>query len=74
MKLKEYAQHIALLAQRHPYLEVIHSGDDEGNYYYPVHYTPTIGHFSQGEFKSKEETLKENGNGDGGFVNAICIN
>lgn len=63
MTLKEYSDRLVELANKHPNALVVHSKDDEGNGFQPVHYAPTEGNYKDGEF---ETGVKK--------VNAVCIN
>ena len=45
--------------------EVIAAGDDEGNSFTPVYYSPASGTFEHGEWKALEE---------GGKPTAVCLN
>lgn len=65
MKLKNYAAALAILAEKYPNADVIHSSDDEGNFFKRVVYEPTEGNFNCGEFNSEAEGKK---------VNAVCVN
>ncbi len=65
MKLKDYAKHISDMAKKYPNAEVVYASDDEGNFFAPVNYGPSIGTFSDGQFSALEPD---------GKVDAICIN
>ena len=62
MKLKEYANYIAELAEKYPNAKVVSAIDEEGNGFNEVVYSPSAGTFKDGEFS------------EGGKVNAVCIN
>ena len=70
MTLKEYADEVVKLAVDYPGLKVICSSDDEGNSFNPVHFTPTLGHFRNGDEFVAIQQAKE----DGLTINAVCIN
>lgn len=46
--------------------EVITSTDDEGNGYNRVHYSPTKGHFADGDFTTGPTVQNK--------INAVCLN
>lgn len=47
-------------------LEVIYSRDDEGNFFSPVFYSPTVGRFNRSENEFDQESILK--------PNAVCIN
>lgn len=66
MKLKEYIEGLNELVEQNPEaleMEVCSSADDEGNYFNPVHFGPTLGEMTDGEFDQETET-----------PNTVCIN
>ena len=69
MKLKDYAEKLSKLAERCPDVEVIYSGDDEGNDFQAVSYSPTLGFYEKGEFRSYDPDNK-----DTVTINAVCLN
>jgi len=75
MKLKEYLSELnAMVANDSSILEmeVVMSSDSEGNSFHKVGYTPTIGHFSRGDFlPSSQFEEEERPMTD---VNSICLN
>jgi hypothetical protein len=66
MKLKEYIEELQKIAQDYPDAVVVYSADDEGNYFEEVHFGPSVGRFSNGEWESGEDMQ--------GKPNAVCIN
>lgn len=65
MKLKEYTERLNQLSKNHPEAsnyEVVTSRDDEGNGFNRVHYHPSIGNFSDGEFSEESKP------------NSVCLN
>lgn len=74
MKLKEYLLKLHELAEERPELlecDVVTAGDDEGNWYTRVFYTPSIGHLTEMGDWSCEADIEEM-ELDG--VNAVCLN
>jgi hypothetical protein len=69
MKLKEYAAKINELAQKYPDVNVMYMSDDEGNYCFPVRYSPYAGHFN----KCENEFIPDD-NTEEFVVNTVCIN
>jgi len=67
MTLQQYIDQLGALVKESPealeYL-VITSGDDEGNSFTPVHYSPAVGEFRDREFTP----------GDTRNSNAVCLN
>ena len=75
MTLKEYLENLNEFVAEHPEAleyEVVTSADDEGNYYNPVHYTPSIGLFKDDEFTHKDNF--EECEIDNEDANSVCIN
>lgn len=77
MTLSEYIKKLQALENKgYGELEVIYSVDEEGNAFYSVYHSPSVGVFHDGMFYSREEDkkfLKE----DEGIEkndNAICVN
>jgi hypothetical protein len=73
MKLEEYLAELNLLVTERPELlklDVITSGDGEGNYFNHVHYHPTYGHLDEdGDF------IPRNSDDFGRrILNAVCLN
>lgn len=66
MNIIAYAEKIAELAKKHPTAEVVFAGDNEGNSFEKVVYSPTPGKYKDGEFTPYTEVTQE--------VNSICIN
>ena len=65
MLLKDYLMQLIDLAKENPEAldyEVITAKDDEGNGYCKVHYSPAVGHFSDGEYSNE------------GVENVVCLN
>ncbi|MFZ2992644.1 MAG: hypothetical protein WA061_02905 [Microgenomates group bacterium] len=52
-------------------LLVVSSADDEGNYFSPVFYHPSVGYYADGEFIQNGDDRK---NDKTPTYNAICIN
>ena len=66
MTLDQYIQHLGQLLKDNPEAKdyiVVTSADDERNYFNPVHYSPGIGNFEDGEFQVKQLP-----------ANAVCLN
>jgi len=75
MTLREFMENLNEFIKEHPEsldLQVITSGDDEGNYYNPVYYTPSTGFFEDGEFTCSAHL--EESDRDEDDINAVCIN
>jgi hypothetical protein len=75
MTLKEYIENLNEFVKENPEAleyEVVTSADDEGNYYNPVHYTPSMGLFEDGEFTHQDNF--EECEIDNEDANAVCIN
>ncbi len=70
MKLKEYIKGLKKIAEKYPDADVIYASDEEGNNFSTVGFIPSVGHFSDGDFNSDEEDMKEQDL----KVNAVCIN
>jgi hypothetical protein len=75
MKLKQYLDNLNRLVKETPEildLELVYSGDEEGNDFHPLNYLPTLGVFRDGEFVSKayleDMELTEDD------INALCVN
>ena len=69
MKFKEFVKNCNQLLKDIPEsseFDVIYSTDEEGNSFYGVYYTPTIGVFDDYIFDNGEEYI--------GKENAVCIN
>lgn len=65
MKLKEYIEKLEELAKKNPEaleFDVITSIDAEGNGYNLVHYSPSLGEYSDCEFRQMR------------VPNAVCVN
>jgi hypothetical protein len=63
MILSEYITQLKDIQDKHGgNLEVIYSADDEGNWFRPAVYSPSIGKFDGNEFDTEEK------------ANAVCIN
>lgn len=72
MKLKEFLDNINEEVRTNPYileLDVITSGDDEGNSFNTVYYEPSVGLYKDREFTSYDENEM-----DVSDINVICIN
>lgn len=70
MKLKKYLDHLNELVKNNPAAldyDVVTSADDEGNYFVPVIFTPSIGEYSGGEFTPAGED-------EGIEANSVCLN
>ena len=75
MTLKEYLENLNEFISEHPEAldyTVVTSADDEGNYYNPVHYSPTLGLFKNGEFTHIDNFEDCELNVDD--INSVCIN
>jgi hypothetical protein len=70
MKLKQYAQIINKLAEKHPNLKVIYSSDEEGNGYDEVMFPPSICCFTE----DREVIFKDDFEAEGVEANAIIVN
>lgn len=71
MKLKDYLNHLNSLVEQNKELlelDVVYAGDDEGNYFDKVKFTPCIGKYESGSFITFREDSHK------GDLNAICIN
>lgn len=71
MNFKTYVENLNKLLTEHPEyggFNVVTSADDEGNWYSPIYFAPTVGFFADGEFTGEVDfdTLDE--------INAICVN
>lgn len=69
MKLKDYINHLLEIKKKYGgELECIYSSDDEGNYFEPVYFTPTVGCFDvDGDGMFDTDATKEE-------VNCVCVN
>ena len=68
---KTYIEWVNKLYKDNPNLkevQVITAGDDEGNSFHPVVYSPVPGHFEDGSFYTVEKDE------DGNYINAVCLN
>jgi len=80
MKFKDYVNNLNKQLQLNPEIgeyETIYSIDDEGNAFHEVYYDElSIGHFSRGEFISKENVDEEPEyyEKQDTTPNAVCIN
>lgn len=75
MTLKEYIEELKKFAEENPEtleMQVITSGDDEGNEYNSVCYTPSKGIFEDGDFIPEEEY--EDYDREETETNAVCVN
>jgi hypothetical protein len=71
MTVKEYLNHFNKMVKDHPEIEnldICYSMDDEGNCFYPVNFTPSVGIKDSDDF----DTLKKFK--DWKNANAVCIN
>lgn len=68
MTLKEYAEEIKALAEKHPNAIVVYARDDEGNGFDTLSYGP-----SAGMWDSDDNSFVPEAEG-GTDVNAVCIN
>lgn len=73
MKLQEYINNLQKVLDEHGDLDVVYAVDDEGNGFGEVHFTPTVGHYSDREFYSNEEDFEDYGI-DKNDKNAVCVN
>ena len=67
--LGTYAEWLNELLKSRPELkevQVITSGDDEGNYFNTVHYNPTPGYYDGGDFDVSPSNAQD--------INAVCLN
>lgn len=62
IKLNKYIEDLQKILKKHGNLQVIYAKDDEGNAFYPVNYSPSVGNYSEGEFDNEGE------------VNSVCVN
>ncbi len=78
MKLFEYIEELKRMANENSKIlnyNVVFAGDDEGNNFDEVNYTPTIGVFTdEGEFFTSGDFEDEDLGMDEADINAICIN
>lgn len=76
MTLKEYIATLTVIEKEHPDLILVYSSDSEGNSFEEVYYSPTIGKFEDGEFRTYtgEEGEDEEDYVDLSDVNAVCLN
>ena len=60
MTLKEYAQRINELAEKHPDALVVYAIDDEGNAFHPVHTVGALGFYNAAnqQFYSENNVIK----------------
>ncbi|MEE9532726.1 MAG: hypothetical protein V3W52_17240 [Syntrophobacteria bacterium] len=77
MQFKEFVDNVTKLLADRPELaemDVVASGDDEGNDFRKVFYTPTVGEFDadDGEFTDEDEDDPDMD--ELTAINAICIN
>ena len=75
MTLEEYLNNLNEFIAEHPealHYTVVTSADDEGNYYNPVHYSPTLGLFKNGEFTHIDNF--EDCELDNDDIKSVCIN
>jgi hypothetical protein len=75
MKLKDFLNELNHLIVKQPEIlefEVVYSVDDEGNAYFPVNYSPTLGIYNNLEFHTSAEASEFKL--DQSIPNAICIN
>lgn len=75
MTLEEYLNNLNEFVVEHPealHYTVVTSADDEGNYYNPVHYSPTLGLFKNGEFTHIDNF--EDCELDNDDANSVCVN
>ena len=70
MKLNKYIKGLQEIAKKYPNATVITASDEEGNNFSEVEFAPTPGHFSDGDFYSDEEDMKEQDL----KINAVCVN
>lgn len=69
MILSEYIAKLQKIIMENPEAgnyTVVYSQDDEGNYFYNVHFSPSLGYFDGDECFSSEADLED--------INSICIN
>jgi hypothetical protein len=75
MKLKDYLANLNSLVNFNPEameMEVVTSCDGEANSYETIYYSPTIGFYKDGEFRTEDcyDYLEE----DIPTFNAVCVN
>lgn len=63
MRLEEYIKDLERIKKVHGNLELVYSTDDEGNGFFPVHFSPSVGTYEDNEWEDNEET-----------PNAVCVN
>jgi hypothetical protein len=74
MNLGEYYEYLGEILEASPEnkkLRVVSASDDEGNYFHPIVFAPSLGHYKDNEFLS---TLDEDFEDEGYTVNAVCLN
>lgn len=72
MTLKEYIESLQEFVKENPTsadLTVVTAKDSEGNGFWPVYYSPSIGNFHNNEF-----TAEEDFDGEDYEINAVCVN
>jgi len=81
MKLHKFIDNLNKLVEENPEIkdfDVIYSIDDEGNSFNKVYYSPSIGHFSGGGFRTEAdiEDFNEEWEDEGELIaeNSVCIN
>lgn len=76
MTLFEYVYKLNMILKKNPEYEnliVVYAADDEGNRFFEVEKTPTLGNYD-GEREITEEFIDETALEFGEKINAICIN
>tara|TARA_R110002096_G_scaffold364648_1_gene557777 strand:- start:103 stop:333 length:231 start_codon:yes stop_codon:yes gene_type:complete len=76
VQLSEYIQCLQDFVEDNPgseKFEAIASGDDDGNYYNKILWSPELGHFDASEFTTGED-LKSEDKEDCLTLNAVCVN
>lgn len=70
MKFNKYLKQLNDFAKANPEslkLDVVYSGDNAGNSYHPMYYSPSMGNYKDDDYTMHEEAPKLE-------KNAICIN
>lgn len=72
MKLKEYVENLNKFIEQNPEaleMKAVYSGDDEGNSFSSVHYTPSLGYYDIDDrvWYNVEDS-------ESGVPNAVCVN
>lgn len=71
MKVGELMKH---LEEFDPELMVVYAIDDEGNSFRPVHFAPSAGNYSDGEWITEGEMEHDYNDVPEYEINAVCVN